>query len=80
MCYKSVSQYPSSNNLGKLIEVSVSFLCVFFSIKGCNMTKETLCCTKQFLSALINTHFQVEFESLKTLSLSIPEDSSVTVK
>lgn len=51
MWYKSVNQYPSSNNLGKQIEVSVSFLCVFFSIKGCNMTKKMLCCTKQFLSA-----------------------------
>lgn len=29
---------------------------------------------------LINIHFQVEFECLKALLLSIPEDSSVTVK
>lgn len=29
---------------------------------------------------LINIHFQVEFECLKTLLLSIPEDSSVAVK
>lgn len=45
MCYKSINQYPHSNYLRKaseLIEVSLSFLCVFFSIKGYNMSKEML--------------------------------------
>lgn len=45
MWCKSINPYPYSNNSGKLselIEVSVSFLCVFFNIKGWNMAKEML--------------------------------------
>ena len=50
-----MDQYPNSNNLGKLLEVTevpVFFACAFFNMKDCNMAKEMLCYTKQILSAV----------------------------
>lgn len=56
--------------------------CVYFSVsRAITCQRKGFCWTEQFFKVLlINIHFQVEFECLKTLLLSISEYSSETVK